>query len=137
DPNSAGALWQRAHDGAGWLDPITKAPQAVSLTTEGDLTGLPTVVRQAAEREALLVVVAYFIPNRDCAGHGADSEAHYRAWVARVNNALGRTPAVVILEPDAAVADCFDGLRATMLGEATRQLTERGHYVYLDAGHPR
>jgi len=137
DPHSVGAQWQQAHGGAEWLDPITKTPQAVWLTSEWDLNGLPAVVREAAEQEALLVVVAYFIPNRDCGGHGADNEAHYLAWIGRVSDALGGTPAAVILEPDAIVADCFDKPRATMLSEAARRLTERGHYVYLDAGHSR
>ncbi|HEX6686903.1 MAG TPA: glycoside hydrolase family 6 protein [Candidatus Limnocylindrales bacterium] len=136
DRESAGAHWQSKH-GAGWLDPITKTPQAVWLTSEWDLTRLPTLVRKASEQEALLVVVTYFIPNRDCGGHGADTAGHYLSWIDRVLEALGRTPAVVIMEPDAVPAECFNQQRAEMLAAGVKKLTGGGHYVYLDAGHPR
>ena len=50
---------------------------------------------------------------------------------------LGSTRAVVILEPDAVPADCFDAARGLVLAEAVRQLSTAGHSVYLDAGHAR
>jgi endoglucanase len=136
DRHSAAAQWQSQHD-APWLDPITLTPQAVWLTSEWDLAGLPDIVQAAQEQEALLVVVAYFIPNRDCAGQGADSVAHYRAWIDRLADKLGKTPAVVVMEPDALAADCFDAERARALAEGVTRLADAGHYVYLDAGHPQ
>jgi endoglucanase len=136
DPHSTAARWQAEHNAA-WLEPITRTPQAVWLTSEWDLTGLPAVVQAAQEQRALLVVVAYFIPNRDCDGHGADSMAQYRAWIDRVLAGLGETPAVIIMEPDALAADCFDPLRAELIRDSTAKLAAAGHYVYLDAGHPR
>jgi endoglucanase len=136
DRHSAAAAWQSEHNAA-WLDPITLTPQAVWLTSEWDLDGLPAIVDAAREQEALLVVVAYFIPNRDCAGQGADSIAQYRDWVDRLANKLGQTPAVVVLEPDALAADCFDTVRAGALSDAVIRLADAGHYVYLDAGHPQ
>lgn len=136
DRDSTGAHWQ-ADKGATWLEPITQTPQAVWLTSEWDLVRLPTLVRQAKEQEALLVVVTYFIPNRDCAPHGADSDSHYLSWIDRVVGALGPTPAVVIMEPDAVPADCFTPSRAELLRQGVEKLTDGGHYVYLDAGHSR
>jgi endoglucanase len=136
DAHSAAAEWQSQHNAA-WLDPISLTPQAVWLTSEWDLAGLPATVQAAKEQAALLVVVAYFIPNRDCAGQGADSMAQYRAWTDRLVQALGETPAVVVMEPDALAADCFDTGRALLLEECVIKLADAGHYVYLDAGHPQ
>jgi endoglucanase len=134
DPHSAAAAWQAEH-GATWLDPITTTPQAVWLTSEWDLHGLSTIVEEAKQQAALLVVVAYFIPNRDCAGQGADSMAQYRGWIERLVQKLGTTPAVVVMEPDAIAADCFNAERAQLLSEGVIKLADAGHYVYLDAGH--
>jgi len=136
DRGSAGAHWQ-AGNGATWLEPITATPQAVWLTSEWDLVRLPTLVRQAKEQEALLVVVTYFIPNRDCGRNGADTGSHYLSWIDRVAATLGPTPAVVIMEPDAVPADCFTPARAELLRHGVEKLTGGGHYVYLDAGHAR
>lgn len=136
DRGSAGAHWQSEHD-ADWLEPITATPQAVWLTSEWDLVRLPLLVREAKEQEALLVVVTYFIPNRDCGGHGADTDGHYLSWIDRVQAALGRTPAAIIMEPDALPADCFTPGRAELLRQSVEKLGGSGHYVYLDAGHSR
>jgi len=136
DRDSTAAHWQ-SQDGATWLAPITQTPQAVWLTSEWDLVRLPNLVRGAKEQEALLVVVTYFIPNRDCGGHGADTGGHYLSWIDRVLEALGRTPAAVIMEPDAVPADCFTAGRADLLRQSVKKLGDRGHYVYLDAGHSR
>lgn len=137
DPQSAAAIYQSQHPGSAWLDPITKTPQAVWMTSEHDLERLPTVVKLAAQQEALLVVVAYFIPNRDCQGLGASSRDHYRSWIGSLLKGLGKTPAAIIMEPDALAADCFNPERAKLIAESVKRLTEPGHYVYLDAGHPR
>jgi endoglucanase len=138
DADIPAAHWRRTH-GAAWLDPIVEQPQARWLTGPESLTDLAATVDQAESRGALLVVVAYHIPNRDCAGagHGAADAGAYGAWIDRVVGALGPTRAVVILEPDAAAAECFDDERAQMLAAAARALNRAGHYVYLDAGHPR
>jgi endoglucanase len=95
------------------------------------------VVQQAKQQGALLVVVAYYIPNRDCTGQGAADAASYGAWVDTVATALGPDRAVVVLEPDSVVGDCFDDERARMLADAVRKLAKAGHSVYLDAGHHR
>ncbi|MBV1854334.1 glycoside hydrolase family 6 protein [Catellatospora tritici] len=137
DPQSAAAIYQSHNRDSAWLDPITKTPQAVWMTSEHDLERLPTVVRSAAQQEALLVVVAYFIPNRDCQGLGATSPDRYRIWISSLLTDLGKTPAAIIMEPDALAADCFSPERAALIAESVKRLTESGHYVYLDAGHPQ
>jgi endoglucanase len=136
DDDSLAAHWQRAH-GARWLDPISTTPQARWLTDPESLADLPGVVRAADRRGALPVLVAYYVPNRDCAGEGAADAAAYDRWLGRLLDALGRAHAAVIVEPDAVAADCFDDARARLLAGTVRRLAAAGHYVYLDAGHPR
>jgi len=138
DSDTTAAEWQRVHD-AIWLDPITNTPAARWVTGPDALAELPAVVRSAKRAGALLVIVAYNIPNRDCAGPGqgaADADA-YRDWIDELVSALSSIRAVVILEPDAAAAECFDEDRADMLADAVGALTGGGQHVYLDAGHPR
>ena len=138
DDQTAGARWQRAH-GAGWLDPITTRPQARWLNGPRDLAGLPVLAARARQQQALLVLVAYYIPDRGCGSpeQGAPSAGDYRRWIDRLIRALGSTRAVVILEPDAVAADCFDAGRATLLKRSVKRLAQAGQYVYLDAGHAR
>lgn len=138
DADTTAAEWQAAH-GAGWLEPITKTPQARWLTGPDAVAEIPDVVRRANRQGALLVLVAYYLPNRDCAGpgHGAPDAAAYDEWVRGLIGNLGATRAVIIVEPDAVPADCFDEPRAELLKRTVRRLAGAGHYVYLDAGHPR
>jgi endoglucanase len=138
DDQTAGARWQRAH-GAGWLDPITARPQARWLNGAQDLAGLPALAARARHQHALLVLVAYHIPDRGCSSskQGAPSASDYRRWIDRLIRLLGSTRAVVILEPDAVAADCFDTRRATLLKRSVKRLAQAGQYVYLDAGHAR
>lgn len=137
DPDTAAARWQRANPGAGWLDPITRTPQARWVNGPEDVASLRVLSRRAAARGELPVLVAYWIPNRGCAAYreGAPSPAAYDRWVRDLAGALGRTRAVVVLEPDAVPADCFDAGRAAALARAVRTLSRAGHSVYLDAGH--
>ena len=57
----------------------------------------------AKVRRALPVLVAYNLPYRDCGQYskgGALSTAAYKAWIAGFAAGIGRSDAVVILEPD-------------------------------------
>ena len=137
DTDTPAARWQRANPGADWLDPITTAPQARWVNGPPDLAPLPALARRAAARGELPVLVAYWIPNRGCSSYreGAPSGTAYERWVGQLAGALGRTRSVVILEPDAVSADCFDAERAALLAGAVRTLSRAGHSVYLDAGH--
>jgi endoglucanase len=136
DRNSLAAAWQAEH-AAGWLDPITSTPQAAWVTDDATLAGLPGIAREADRQHALPVLVAYHVPNRDCAGQGAVDAASYEEWLGRFVDGLRGTPAAVVLEPDAVAAECFDDARAKLLSRAVGRLTDAGHHVYLDAGHPR
>jgi endoglucanase len=138
DDQTAGARWQREH-GARWLDPITTRPQARWLNGPKDLARLPALVARAHQQRALLVLVAYYIPNRGCSlsGQGAPSPDAYRRWIDRLIHHLGSTRAAIVVEPDAIAADCFDAKRATLLRRSVKRLAHAGHYVYIDAGHAR
>jgi endoglucanase len=139
DDQTAGARWQRAH-GAGWLDPITTRPQARWLNGPQDLAKLPALAARARRQRALLVLVAYYLPNRGCSSssdQGAPTSRDYRRWIDRLIGHLGSIRAAVVVEPDAVAADCFDARRAILLKHAVRRLAGAGQYVYLDAGHAR
>ena len=138
DDQTAGARWQREH-GAGWLDPITTRPQARWLNGPQDLARLPALAARARRQRALLVLVAYYLPNRGCSPshQGAPTSEAYRRWIDRLVGHLGSTRAAIVVEPDAVAADCFDARRAILLKHSVRRLAGAGQYVYLDAGHAR
>lgn len=85
------------------------------------------------------VMVAYNIPFRDCGGEsggGASGTSSYNAWIQDFAGGISGRSAIVILEPDAVAADCFDATRAAMLSDAVKTLQGAGATVYLDAGNP-
>ena len=138
DTDTAAARWQQAH-GADWLDPITSRPQARWLNGPRDLAGVPRLVTRARDRGELPVFVAYYIPNRGCTDfkQGAPDTAAYDAYLRDLVDALGAVSSVIVLEPDAAAADCYNASRGNLLTRAVKALTSAGHAVYLDAGHAR
>ena len=88
--------------------------------------------------------VLYNIPSRDCGSYsagGANDPSGYASWIHMVSNALGKSPSIVILEPDAlSQMDCLSSVRQDermkLLRDAITTLkTNTGAYVYLDAGH--
>jgi len=94
------------------------------------------------------VIVAYDIPERDCAGRysagGASTPAAYRAWIAQLAAGIGAHRAVVVLEPDA-LPDMLSGClsasaartRLALLRYAIATLRrDSAALVYLDAGNP-
>lgn len=104
-------------------------------------------VRGAAAGKRTVVFVAYNIPHRDCgrysAGGASDAQA-YRDWINDFAGAIGKAPAIVILEPDA-VPHLADGCtpaehhheRYELLSQAITRLKQQpGTRVYLDAGNP-
>jgi endoglucanase len=137
DRDTAAAQWQAAN-GGGWLDPITRRPQARWLDAPSDLADLPGVARLAQQRRELLVLTTYAIPDRDCAGlrEGAPSSSAYKAFINGIVRALGPVRAAIIVEPDAVAATCFNDNRAALLRYTVGRLAAAGEYVYLDAGHP-
>jgi endoglucanase len=136
DMDTAAARWQ-ARNGADWLDPITEEPQARWLNSPENLADVRELARDARADGTLPVLVAYYLPNRGCSGYtqGAPTARAYDRWIAKLIDRLGSTRSVVVMEPDAVAADCFDAERAAVLRHNVRRLTDAGHYVYIDAGH--
>lgn len=123
--------------------------------------GTPAQVRQqvrdlvlrAAVQRAVPVLVAYDIPLRDCGQYssgGAQSDEAYQQWISAVAAGIGRSRAVVVLEPDALAnlpSDCgantdptgeLTAARIADIRYAVAKLERRpGTLVYLDAGHSR
>jgi endoglucanase len=138
DADTAAASWQAQH-AAEWLEPITSTPQARWVNGPQDVDDLSALAADAQRRRQLLVLVTYYIPNRGCTEHrdGAPTADAYQRWIDAVIARLGGTRSVVVMEPDAIPAECYDAARAATLARAAKALTDAGHYVYLDAGHPR
>jgi endoglucanase len=136
DPDSESARYERAHD-ASWLAPVAEQPQARWINSPQDLDTLPDLVGAARAQRALPVLVAYWIPDRGCSRHteGAPTPAAYQAWIRTLIDRLGSARAVIVLEPDAVPADCFDDTRARLMAQAVKRLSAAGHAVYIDAGH--
>jgi endoglucanase len=106
-----------------------------------------SLTRRAARADRTAVLVAYYVPGRDCGSYsagGAPSAASYREWVRALARGIGNRPAVVILEPDAipqAVTGCLSAAaraeRYALLRFAVRTLAAHPRaVVYLDAGNP-
>lgn len=85
---------------------LSRISQAVWFTS-----GTPAEVRQAvkstvddaARRHTVPVLVAYYVPGRDCSQYsagGAPSEQAYKDWIDAFASAIGKREAVVIVEPD-------------------------------------
>jgi endoglucanase len=105
-----------------------------------------SLTRAASRARRAALLVAYFIPGRDCGQYsagGASSARAYRRWVRAFAGAIGPRRAVVILEPDAvpqAVAGCLSRTasreRFGLLRYAVKTLqAHRGTTVYIDAGN--
>ena len=107
----------------------------------GDIAGaVAQQVQEAAQQNAVAVMVAYNIPNRDCGGFSGGqttSAADYRSWINGFASTLGGATTVVILEPDALAQDkCLDATRFALLHDAITVLKSKpGTLVYVDAGH--
>ena len=127
------------------MDRIAARPEAEWLNgpNPGPLVRARTAAATQADRTAVLV--AYYIPNRDCGQYslgGAPTAAAYRAWIDEFATALGDRGAYVIVEPDAVaqvVAGCTRVAandRYALLAHAVDRLKRQPHtHVYLDAGN--
>jgi len=91
---------------AALMSALSHVSQAIWFTT-----GLPAEVRDrvhdtvvaASAHDTVPVLVAYYIPGRDCSQYsagGAPSELAYRAWIDAFASGIGGHDAVVIVEPD-------------------------------------
>ncbi|MEU5687019.1 endoglucanase [Streptomyces venezuelae] len=151
DPQSAAvrqvAEWRRAgrEADARLIERIAGQPQAVWLHSDGAGAVVRSQVEAAARAGRTAVLVAYFVPHRDCGAYssgGARDAAHYRRWIDDFAAGLGSRGAYVIVEPDAVaqlVAGCprADAAeRYGLLAHAVERLKRQPHTrVYLDAGN--
>ncbi|TCN28882.1 glycosyl hydrolase family 6 [Kribbella orskensis] len=78
------------------------------------------MVTRARDRGEIPVFVAYYIPNRGCTDfkQGAPDTAAYDACLRDLVDALGAVSSVIVLEPDAATADCYNAGRGKLLTRA-------------------
>jgi endoglucanase len=153
DPGSPAALqaaaWSsegRARD-ARAIKRLAERPTATWLADAGNVTQRArSLTSQAARAGDTALLVAYYIPGRDCGSYsagGAPSAGAYRGWVRALERGIGARRAAVILEPDAipqAVAGCVAPAaraeRTALLRFAVRTLAARpGVSVYIDAGN--
>jgi endoglucanase len=108
-------------------------------------------MRRAAAERATPVLVAYNVPGRDCAqfsAGGALDEASYLAWIDAFASGIGKSRAVVLLEPDSLgllPSSCggpkpgfpfTDSERFSELNGAVSRLEQQPNVsVYLDGTH--
>lgn len=132
-------------DDAEALRAIAERPIPLWLAGAPDVTAVVAdYVGRAAAADAVPLLVAYNIPDRDCgsfSGGGAADAGDYRAWVADVAAGLGGSPAIVVLEPDAIphlITGCAgsEQERFDLLAGAVDAFTAAGARVYVDAGNP-
>ena len=115
-------------------------------TDDSVFDSVNSVVRAAARQNAIPVLVAYNIPQRDCGGYsagGAHSDAEYLEWVTSFASAVGKKAAIVILEPDAladtrCLASQAESQRLSLIWQAVmifkRECPKAS--IYVDAGNP-
>lgn len=123
------------------VDVIAQQPQAMWI---GEWSGNPrsavnNIVKQIGSVDALPVLVAYNIPNRDCGSHsagGAKNGAAYKRWIRDFAAGLAGKKSVVVLEPDALAGDCGGAERFELMRDAVQVLKSAGAAVYIDAGNP-
>ncbi|MCA0144325.1 glycoside hydrolase family 6 protein [Blastococcus sp. LR1] len=137
---------QGRDDEAAALAPLGEQPTATWFTNPGDpYVEVERLSLAAAEAGEMPVLVAYYVPNRDCGSYsagGAPGVDAYLSWVGSFAAALGDRPAVVVLEPDA-VAQAIEGCagvdpaeRYEWLSEAVQILDRQPETrIYVDAGN--
>ncbi|GHE65842.1 glucanase [Streptomyces longispororuber] len=153
DPESAAARQVREWERKGRtrdaqaLRRIAEQPMAVWPAGDDPAPDIREATRGAADGGRTAVLVAYNIPHRDCGQHsagGAHDAEYYRTWLGSFAEAIGDSPALVILEPDA-IPHIVDGCtpaqyheeRYQLLSEAIQRLKRQPRVkVYLDAGNP-
>ena len=140
--------WRRSRpQDAAIMEQIARQPVAKWMGNwNGDVRrDVANVMSQAAGQQAVPVLVAYNIPNRDCGSYSAGGSASangYRKWIREFAAGLGGRPAVVVLEPDAVPqAECLPAEgraeRNALLKDAIQVLKAAKAVVYLDAGNSK
>jgi endoglucanase len=133
------------------IERIAKQPAGTWFANDNPLllSDLSALLGGAAAQGKLALIVAYYIPQRDCGGGysagGAATPSAYLRWIGRLAAGIGATGhgAIVILEPDAipgVLAGCIGAsagrTRLALLRQAVALLKhDAGVVVYLDAGN--
>jgi endoglucanase len=144
DPDSNAARQADKYDEQGrpeaarLMRSMAAVPQASWFTN-----GTPKQVRKAVDRtvdaaaraQAVPVLVAYNVPNRDCGGYSAGGAGHYRRWIDGFADGIKGRRAVVILEPDALASGCVELAHLRRAVKRLDRLPDAA--VYVDAGHSR
>lgn len=122
------------------IDRIASEPRPLWLKDGDPLPELRGFLAAAEATATVPLLVAYYIPQRDCGSEGAATAASYAAWIRAVASALEGRTAVVVVEPDALGHLECEGVRRAerlaVLRDAVAVLKGAGAIVYLDAGHP-
>ncbi|MFD5698888.1 glycoside hydrolase family 6 protein [Streptomyces lasiicapitis] len=130
---------------AWFIDRIANRAQAEWLHGDSPADTVRAHVEKAAAADRTAVLVAYYVPHRDCGDYsagGARDAAHYRTWIDAFATAIGSHAAYVVVEPDA-VAQQIAGCdradapeRYALLAYAVARLKQQpATKVYLDAGN--
>ncbi|WP_367138102.1 glycoside hydrolase family 6 protein [Saccharothrix sp. HUAS TT1] len=133
---------------------VAAQPTAIWFTTAGAeqvRRDVRDVVRNARAKGQVPVLVAYFVPYRDCSqwsAGGARSEQEYKEWIDAFAAGIGDEKAVVVVEPDGLALLtsepwCTIGPDEELVPQRFREINhavdalKRGKHtrVYLDAGH--
>ncbi len=152
NPDGHGPAAVREAEAAGRVDeaaalaPLAEQPVATWFTNPGDpFVEVERLSQAAATAGQLPVLVAYYVPNRDCglySSGGASGVDEYLTWMGSLAAGLGDRPAVVVLEPDA-IAQAVEGCpevdpaeRYDWLSEAVAILDRQpATRIYIDAGN--
>lgn len=130
------------------LQEMVNVPGSVWLTdgTPSDVeTATADTITAAQHDDAVPVLVAYDLPQRDCglcsSGGAADGQA-YRDWIDGMAAGLGQARAVIVVEPDGlsgTPTDCGQtdkhGRLALIKYAADHLATDVNASVYIDAGN--
>lgn len=135
DPTTKHLLWQ-----------IAGTPMARWLgvdTNQQHFTGVVSnIVNNAAQQNATPVFVLYAIPDRDCGNYSAGGfpdKASYEQWIDWFTSALGNSPALVIVEPDAIALCGTDQEKADRIAMLKYDMDSIGSrdpnaYAYIHVG---
>ncbi len=152
DPNSAAANWVKNNPNDSKNSVIknkisTQASGKWFGGWSGDISSaVSSYVSAASSASKTPILVAYFIPGRDCGSYsagGAADDATYKTWISNFSKAIGSKSAVVVLEPDALsqLKDCLSTTQQTarlsLISYAVDQFASNATNtkLYLDAGH--
>jgi endoglucanase len=128
---------------------IAETPSGVWASGQaGEMQTVRQVTQAAAKAQAVPVIVAYNLPDRDACGHLSASSGPdalgYEHWISQLAAAIGTGDDVVIVEPDGLpdiVRGCLNPAQSAeryqLLRYAMKRLGALPHaQVYLDAGNP-